>query len=257
MIIPWVIASVLYFIILVQLDEVSLESKEIVLFFASPYNHLWFVPALFAWVIILWVLLRFSLSAEKILVLALAFTAFWVLLISSDRLFDMVSIGSMDEILRFKAFGNLLIFFFFGFYLGVQFRNEGSKCSRNKRLILIFTVFSIVLFVMRVLYFYRVNEPFLTLDYYLLDLLLISIVLLMVKDFGAEQLECVKWIGKNSLAVYLYHVVIILFSLEFFYQEIPLERWYLVTFVMFLLLLPLIHVTSKVRAVNRYLFGIY
>jgi len=255
MILPWIIASIVYFFILNYNVYETLDIKDIIFFFISPYNHLWFIPALFGWILVLWILLKFKMTPKDILVFSILFTIFWVLVIESNLYTEVSLLDSVFSKFRFKAFGNEFLFFFVGFWLGCHIRDDDRLRSNHFDLVWIFIILIPALFLFRIFYFYNFAQPFYTIDYYMFNVSTIVCAMFIVKDRHFNRVKILKWVGKQSLPFYLYHVVIVIITVEQYNNRVHVNVWYLITYSMMLLLIPIIFFLSRIGFVDRYIFG--
>lgn len=244
--VPWAIAVIGYMIVTNLLDHKSIFSISALLkSFIFPYYHLWFIPAFLSWVFMTWASRKLNISTTSLLVVsAIISVGFFILNTYQDthKSGSAIFKGLVYITKTFRPY--FYVFFVFGIYL----RNQ----SEQKLTLSIIT--ATVSFIVNILLFFYPNTLATTVFFFLFNLSFLNILLIKAKEGAFPGSNAIQWLGTNSLGVYLWHVVPILLVTTFVgTQNLPLFYGAaLIAEIVFILLMVLL---TKVRSVNKYLFG--
>lgn len=240
LLLPWLIAWPIFYILWDQ--PISLD-KMILLFF-FPLYHLWFVPALFLYIILVWIFKKFKLQNHIILIISIVISLTWYF-------FFLSGFFEPDSSLKFlyKYFSRLrpYYFCFFGFGLYIR-KTEIDLKYFNYTGILVISIF-----IIRVLFFY--SNKIITLDFYLFNFALILFSVLLVRKIKFEKFKVIKWIGKQSLPIYLWHFAFLQQNQISELFGVTLNLALLINYLLMIGVLVLIFLLSKVEFINKYVFG--
>ena len=271
MLVPWFIAWAAYMVLWYFDPTVSYQPRPATLlkYLVFPGYHLWYVPALLAFILLLRLLVQFRLPAWAVLVFSLALAAVWLgwlvpggqseggvsgliarALSRSDLLASWAHyLEGKNVLLRISGVyrPHLFCFFCLGFFL----RNRPFVVNRTA-LMLALTAGALLL---RIHHFATANQPFYSIDLYLLDLMFIPAVISLLAKKNPSFTGWLEWIGKNSLPIYLWHIMILTACEAVLFEHLPLGLWYAATVAAMFLLYPFVTLLSKSRITDRYVLG--
>lgn len=241
LLIPWLIAWIVYYII--WKEEFSVEAM--VMYFLFPLYHLWFVPALLIFIVFTWLLKKFKIQNQIILIISIIISLYWFFIYHSGYI-DLSSYELLYTYLkrvnRLRPY--YLCFFVFGLYL----RNVHIDFKYFKYI----CVLVISIFIIRLLFFFGGTD--ITLDDYVLNFALILFSVVLVRKSKFEKFKKIKWIGKNSLPIYLWHYAFCL-STDINRLGIPLFTANMIAYCLMVGVIYLIFLLTKVDFINRFVFG--
>ena len=141
-------------------------------------------------------------------------------------------------------------------YLKIAFRN-----IVNHKLFSIINIFGLAvgmscvisIFIVRVLFFY--SREIITLDFYFFNFALISFSVLLIRKFKFEKFKAIKWIGKQSLPIYLWHFAFLRQNQISELLGVPLNIALLINYFLMIGIIILIFFLSKVEFINKFVFG--
>lgn len=222
MLLPWVIALILYSL---ALSVPHFTILEFVNKLAHPYYHLWYVPTLFVFISIVWIMSHIKEKTTAMifaLVLGLIFHSF----LHEEGCFRM----------------NFFIFFIIGvFAKNAILKVENSWTDlMGGGILIIFIVGVTLLFVQGISmksYTEKLRIPS------MLMVCLLSVLPVMVKNKLKSTLLC--YLGSHSLEFYLWHVFPIMVLKYFFKNSETQYLYYSLAFGMMLITLITIQVKSK------------
>ena len=226
MLLPWAIALILYSLALSAFHFTFFKFVKILL---HPYYHLWYVPTLFAFISIVWVI---SHIKEKTIAIIFA-----------------IALGLIFHCLLFKE-GCFRMSYFIYFITGIMAKNTTLKimCSNawGGVIFAIFLITVLFLFVHGIsitFYIEKLRLPF------MLMVCLLSFLPLMIKNKLKSTL--LRYIGIHSLEIYLWHVFPIMI-LKYLFKDCENQCiYYLLAFCMILILLTAIHIKTKYSVVKQ------
>jgi acyltransferase len=242
-IIPWVLALIVYGLVnnpgflSHPLRFISAITTGII----RPFLHLWFIPAYLSWVLISWLLLKCGLTIGRIFIISLLLSAS-----CSYLRYEPASVnGPLSDTLLTTFRPDYYTFFVLGGFL----RNYKKMPPIGLTLPL-----SVLLFIGDVLLFFYTN-PFLSIIlFFLFNGCLICLMLTLTERWKSVAHPFLEWVGLNSLGIYLWHVLPILFAFRFvaggpvlFYSlAIGLES----------VLFVFVYFTAKIAFFQRYFYGL-
>lgn len=185
-----------------------------------------------------------KISNERIICVTILFTVLWIILVDNGKPDDILKRIEMS----YKP--HYYIFFFLGYYLA-SFKADRRLLKSIKYIFLSALIF----FIFRVFYFFYLNRPFYSIDFYCLNIFLIIGCLLFFSSADFDIAAGVRWIGVNSLPIYLYHPMVIMKSRALFMGKTNLPSWYALTIFLISLQIITIYFLGKIGIINRYVFG--
>lgn len=239
LLLPWLIAWPIFYILWDQ--PVSLE--KIILLFFFPIYHLWFVPALFLCIILVWIFKKFKLQNHLILIVSIVISLAWYFIF----LTGYIELDSSFKFL-YKYVNRLRPFYFCFFVFGLYLRNTEIDLKYFNYI----GILVISIFIIRVLFFY--TNKIITLDFYFFNFALILFSVLLVRKIKFEKFKVIKWIGKNSLPIYLWHYAFLLDD-QISELGVPPNIALLLNYLLMIGVIVSIFFLSKVEFINKYVFG--
>lgn len=221
MLLPWLIALFLYSFVLSVTHFTPIEFVKRLL---HPYYHLWYVPTLFAFVILIWMI---SHIKERTLSIILA-----------------VALGLILDKMLVEE-GCLRMTYFIYFYLGVLAKDVDLKLqNRYGGGIFVMLIISVSLLSAYGIgiKFYREN---LRLPFMLIVCLLSFLPVILRSKFKSALLG---YIGVHSLEIYLWHVLPIMVLKYLFKDTEPQYLYYSLAFGMIFIMLGAIQIKIKLSA---------
>ena len=243
MLIPWAIAMTVYNFIPHFEDRYSLPS---ILFFI-PFYHLWFVAAYLAWILGVWSLLRLNLSLKTVVVIGALLSISTMLLLEYPQWYSTpVHLSHTIEFLlrTFKPF------FFIFFVLGMVLKRIDLK--KHIPLAALLTIIGFG--ASTALYFYPSVNLTIVL-FFAFNGILLLLMLALAQIDALPHSKGVEWMGKNSMAIYLWHMVPLILVQYYIGEENP-STFYAAVIPLSFMWLALTVLLSKNRHINRILFGI-
>lgn len=249
--IPWIIAVNVYFLYnhteLIQnfgnLDAGALLN-EYLTSYIEPYLHLWYVPAFLLYVFLTWGIIQL---AER----------YW-----SDRKDIYIVLGISASIISIVSFYNRIpsikLYYFIFFVLGMlakelicDMQETKKHMFRNRMLVL-----SMLFLTGRILLFFTQFElaQQVSLYYYVLNIPLLALLILGCERRKLPKCRIIEFLGRESLAVYLWHMLGKNAVADIIGREDQLA-YYLLNVLVFLLEIILIYAGKKVKFVNCYILG--
>jgi fucose 4-O-acetylase-like acetyltransferase len=213
--------------------------------FERPYLHLWFIPAYVVFSLSTWLLRRLGLSGGSALLVALALSLAGLLVpappaeLRGDFLY--VPLDGALHILR--------PYFFVFFVLGSVLRRGNPRRGRTANL-----VFSLALAVGTVLLYFFPHYDLQALNFFLLNFALIRLLLGFAATESLPGCRWLEWMGRNSLPLYLWHVVPILCA-RHLVRQIDVLPYPLVVLALLAIGLMVIYRLTGSELLNRFLFG--
>lgn len=247
-ILPWVIAVLVYklilnFNVIVQTHDYRIFTGA----FKLPYNHLWFIAAYFSWITITWLAGKLHVPLWALLVFAIGLVV-TVYFIRKYPPWDAGNPSSqVYSSLIFQIYRPHLYIYF---VIGLMLRNNSFSIKIWPVAIVTLSLFVVLMlsflyrfsFVQWLLYFFNTGLLFILVQY--------------AKKDSLPHAKWIEWIGVNSMAVYLWHMVpLIIVS-----QHIPASPtvlYYTVSFAAVIAFSAIIYFLTKIKPVNKYLFGMY
>ncbi len=218
-VIPWVCAVNIYFILNVLINEnlQELSIRGYLYAYIQPYYHLWFAVVYTAYIFIIWIFLKLMkntpLSEEKkrIILLSIAVT------VSAIWKFVCIPLGIGN-----KPYINLIQYYlrpwlFVFFVLGMILRK--TDILHRKMIQVMSCVGVIIGSIVLVLSFYIESDLISNINFFVLNLSLTYLVCSVLrKDVHIENnmvSRTVEFVGRHSYAFYLWHVLVIVLIKHF------------------------------------------
>ena len=224
MLFPWTVALVVYSVFL---NATDFTLHALVRRLAIPYYHLWYVPTLFVFILMTWLLSKFKSKTISV-----------ILLIGTGLMLDKLYLQT--ETFRL----NYLIFF----AVGVMVRNVKLRVD-NLRLgggiLCLFLITIIILAENNItMDFYRRN---LMMPFMMVVCLLSVLPVIIIDGFKCSALG---FIGEHSLEVYLWHVLPIIILKHFIPDAQASYLYYLLIIALIVMLLVFSWIKTKKVTVN-------
>jgi acyltransferase len=249
LIIPFLII-LLFYSVIYHFGDLNLLNWLDYLFF--PQVWLWYIPFICLAIVLTTIFLKLNVSDKSIVIFTFLISLSWILvyyyiLSPSDS-------GTILDQINYSYRPEYLCFFALGFYM----RNNEIKDS----LVTLSGYALIVFFLYRVYYSSIPQENgflsihFFTVDFYLLNISLLIFSLKRISVMEFPSLSRIKWIGKNSLPIYLWHIPVLAIGIILYNKHILNGTgWCLFNLCGILLLFVAIYFLSKFRFFDEYFFG--
>ncbi|WP_445323249.1 acyltransferase family protein [Phocaeicola sp. HCN-40430] len=218
----WGIAWCIYTYITIEHLTLTNILKNII----NPYYHLWYVPTLFSMIITTHIILK--MSSNK--------TFFWYILFVISILCII-----LDNTTHFPKLIDLGMFFYFT--LGVFCRNKKSNYIRINRNIWVIYSIVIVAIYWLVKYFSLLNIQSLLLFPFVVYIIIKWLYPILQTDC-LTRCSLLEFWGKNSLLIYLWHVLPIIILKYFFNNTI---LYYIISLILISLFICLSYCMIKKR----------
>lgn len=203
-IIPWTIAVLVYYAIAVFQLPSSGVLAGLVKAFIEPYYHLWYIPGFLSWVVMTWFFRRLGWKDQPLIFTALILSiGFQVLKLYPAIYRDWGILRSVIELIlhTFRPY------FYFFFVFGMQFNRRTLQPPKALDYLLP------LLFFMPVIYlFYYPNKGLATIHFFLFNGALLALVIKISTHHLMHRNKGMEWLGRHSLAIYLWHVFPILMA---------------------------------------------
>ena len=242
MLIPWAIAMIVYTVTPNFETTYSLPS----LLFFIPFYHLWFVVAYLMWIIVMWALLKADLKLSTIFWGALIVSIGTKFLLEYPNLYNFSPLASqaIETLLRtFKPF------FFIFFVTGMVFKKVDLNAYLQPAAV--GTILGALGFSAL---FFAPSLPTKIILFYLFNGAFLAFLLALAQKDRLPYSNLFEWMGKNSLAIYLWHMLPIILIQHLIGEENH-QAFYLYTMVAETIWIGSIWLLSKNKTINRYLFG--
>jgi acyltransferase len=234
-IIPWVFAVIVY----------GMVSG---VWTIKPYFHLWFIPAYLSWIVISWFLLKSGLTIRKIFITSIFLSAgcFFLRydLPLSDGGLPRLSGGVADALLAtFRP--DYYIFFALGGFL----KNYKKAPAVGMALLL-----SLLLFIGEILLFYYPNPYLSFILFFVFNGCLTCLMVSLIERRRSSGNSFLEWVGRNSLGIYLWHVLPILVAFRYV-TEGPIV-FYSLAIALEAAFFAFVFYTEKIAFVRKYFYGL-
>ena len=244
-IIPWIIALCVYFVII---DHKHYTLSNLIIMIA--FYPFWYVPGLLFYVLFTWLLLKSEIpfTAIVLLVLIASACAFPFNALVDTHYMPLVNYHSklVLEILK----PNYYFFFVWGMYLR-------SIPLFKKKIIICLSTTSILLFAVEAYNFYNKGVYLLMLTFYCLNICLIVLMIAAANKTFFPKVKGIEWLGKNSLGIYLWHALpLVLLPILLNSGKISLPQYYQYTIISECLIIAAIAAASRIQFINKYLLGV-
>lgn len=245
-IIPWIIAVVVYAIV-INWNNIG-TSTFIIIFtksFVLPYYHLWFIPAFASWILLTWIAKKLKVADGMLLIISFAISIL-TYIIDTYELYQstpLISSGLKILLYTFRPY------FYVFFVLGIFLRSKNLEGLRT-----ISSVTLLISFITIVVLFYYKNLELSIVSFFILNFSLLIILLNLSRRNLLPHSNKLEWVGENSLGIYLWHVLIILLF-KIIYLPNHIALFYLVTSLSQVIFIDIVYKLTHINLLNKYLFG--
>ena len=201
LLLPWLIAAAFFFTMVLISKSPSKIPYEALRLLIHPWFHLWFVPAFFGMMVITKIFLQLNQSPSRIFAISTSISLVWLLL-NKDNLYG----DGITKIFGDKRIILMWPFFCGGFMARLYLKNAPAKISHSLGGIAILLIG--IFFIANGLSIQSGLRDVLWIVTNLAIILLGGMVF-VGSDRGIKYNPVVVWIGKNSLPIYLWHVLAI------------------------------------------------
>lgn len=231
--VPFIIAFLVYYFYVFRNDlGLSSFASNIL----SPFMHLWYVPTLMLFILITFLTKKWK--PERVLTLS-------VLVCIPIIAYILKGDDGVIKVVLEKYKIHFFIFYFFGYYVRNMLKGSYS---------ILFPLFILSIgIVMQTISFIN-GSPMINPGFYLLNLALILLTNSMINSTMDLKFEPINWIGRNSLSIYLWHVMAL--SLTKLWGPKGTQELMLAQIPVMILFLGLVFLLNKVGFVRKYLFGL-
>ncbi|HEX3386607.1 MAG TPA: acyltransferase [Mucilaginibacter sp.] len=242
-IIPWAIAVLVYDVIT---HWGHITPSDLIHSFPYPYYHLWFIPAFLSWVFFTWIAGKLKIAISWLLVFSVAISYVFFMLTNYPTIYEHTPDLSKPLDLILDTFRpRYYMFFVFGIYL----RTHTVKISLALNISI-----ALISFAGIALLFFFPNKTGSISLFFLFNLSFLNILITKAREGFFPRSTSIEWVGVNSLAVYLWHVIPIIIvkslvgtgNLLLFYSVVVAAE------ILFVLLMAQL---TKIKPVNKYLLG--
>lgn len=255
LLLPWIIAMILYFIYLnfdvIINNEVTLELVQMAILL--PVSALWYTPVLFFFIIFIWYFKKKQYQDFKLLIIAilLIIVIFWWV---NFYYFPKVGNRTYDDIMTFKLVKKYRPQYFIFFILGYLIRNR-EITPKIKKIIKTLSYFIIPLYIFNLYVYFVIYNEFTWYNtiptFFFLNICLIPFILLKMSNWRFQRWKSLKWLGKNVQPVYLYHVLILLISIDYLLGNMNVYLWFVMTLFLIFILIIVIYIFDRID--NRFI----
>jgi acyltransferase len=245
-IVPWIIAVVFYFLLSTIINQDTSILTGLIKAFVSPFYHLWFIPGFLSWVILTWLFKKIKIGDKQLLLIGFFISIVSKALQTYPEIYQDFGILNSGIGLILHTFRP---YFYFFFVLG--FVCKHLDLARPKILEYILPLLG---FVMVIYSFYRPNNLLSTINFFFLNSFILSFILKISANNMIKQSKTIEWIGLNSLAIYLWHVLPILIC-KYIIGTDNLAFFYSVTICLEIVFIIAYHYLQRINFLKKYVFG--
>ena len=199
LIIPWMVAVSVFFLIRVYtMDEVTLSYKSFFASYIFPFYHLWYVPCFLFFLFLTLFLIKLKVNLTFMLLISLLVYLAHFFITNKYYL-------SFNHVFRLQYY----FYFVFGFYL-VNKNFQKTFLTDFAKIRIGF----LILFILNGILFYNFSLKISPILFLLQNILLAGIIVNFI-SLQSFSYEALTWLGKNSLGIYLWHVIPIIVGWTF------------------------------------------
>lgn len=246
-ILPWIIAVLIYFIPSLIWNRNQHIIGGLFMSFIRPYYHLWFVSGFLSWVLITWFLKKKKINDSSLLVVSLLISICFKLLQAYPEIFSGIGIITSGIKLILYTFRP---YFYVFFVLGLIYRRGELEKPKIWEYLLPFICFNFVICL-----FYHPNNLLSILNFFIFNIFLVSLSLKISMNNLIRSNKLLEWIGINSLGIYLWHVLPILIC-KYFFGTKNLMLFYVITICMEIVFVVTYKYLVRISFFRKYLFGL-
>jgi acyltransferase len=239
-VIPWILAVIVYGIVSG-------------VWTVKPYFHLWFIPAYLSWIVISWLLLKSGITIKKIFIVGIFLSAGCLFLFDHPA-----SVKSQLANTLLAAFRpDYYIFFTLGGFLKNYKRapGKGRKPVTGRVLAVeVMLPLSMLLFIGEILLFYYPNPYLSFILFFVFNGCLTSLMVSLIESRRSSGNSFLEWAGVNSLGIYLWHVLPILFAFRYVTDGPVL--FYSLVIVLEMVFFAFVFFTGRIVFMRKYFYGL-
>jgi len=247
LIIPWVIAVFVYSLIENRQDIFH----NIFRIFYRPYYHLWYVPSILAFVFSVFFLMKIKIKIELVLILFIPLTYILNYIYVSPGVNKYIH-SELISILSYLFRPQYYLYFVLGIFIKKHLNVIGSV--RFRYLIIaggIFLLLNIFLFYVND----NLNKKLTAFTFIVQNILFALFAIKFITGnsqyFVRKKIGVfISWLGRESLGVYLWHVLPILLV-----KHIIISNYYLFTTLSLIIFLIIIKLMDKYKFSRQYFLG--
>lgn len=246
-IIPWIIAiNVYHFVINRPPDNLS-NIPNYINEYIYPFYHLWFVIGFLFYVFFTWALLKSGMSVSVVFMVSLIISIV-------SRFCNFNSENGSILIFQYLEY-DLRLYNYVFFILGMLIRKYfNCKDNKTKSILKVSSIFSCISFLIVIILFFTCLPVVEDLMFFGLNFPLIIFLLLLCIYNYLPRNKLLEFIGRNSYAIYLWHILGKELATSLFGRK-NLLIYYTANLIIFILEIAVIKLLSKIKIVNNYLFG--
>ncbi len=247
-IIPWVIAVVVYALMNIQIYQ-SAQNPLIVIarHFVKPYYHLWFIPSLLFFMLLTRTLYTKVLNGAFRLwfVFGISFvfyvTAHWVNFSNLPPYMDVWDVFQNTIRLQYWIF----------FVLGCYLRSNPQWLSPIRGMRWIYLVYLIL----AIADFYLHHVSLKLMVFFVANLLLLFQVACDLNAYRGKGWGILNWMGNESMGIYLWHIVSIMY-IKYWWGTEDIFMLYLLQISGVVLTLVVLRLIARNSLLHQYLMGV-
>lgn len=247
MILPWGIAMFVYSIILSHGLDWRHILESLSENFTNPYYHLWFIPAFFSWILLSWGMSKARFSGQRVILGAIIISVPAQILATYPEILSRYTLDS--ETFR-EIFYTLRPYNYIYFVAGMLLRKKNLPVPGLKNYLLVLSGLSVVFYL-----FYNPDRTLTMFNAWFFNLILLLLVIQLASNNKIKRIRTLEWLGVNSLAIYLWHV------LPLFYAKILTDEnneliFYPLMLLLNSVLLVFYYYSSKLSFFKKYIYGL-
>ncbi len=246
-IIPWLIASLVYFIFHeVQRSEVRIL-HDMCMELLFPFYHLWFIPAFISWIVLAHILGKSIFYSRNILLISITISL--VTYVLSKNIFSLPFIRHESYWIRF-IHETIRPYYFVFFVAGIKYKSIIARFQYVRSV----NIFLLIL-ILFCGYVFMKNELINFILYYFFNFLLLIWILKIISENMIPSVNWIEWMGINSMGIYLWHVLPIIIVKYFLYTN-ELVLYYALIFGLLSIFFIFYNFINQIKPFRRMLFGI-
>lgn len=254
LILPWIIAVLLFFFETNLYKGNAIDVKNFIAAFTFPWYHLWYILGFISYLIIsciLWICLK-KMRYRWILIFGIAFC---ISTISKWNILGSVFIEGYSKMIYdtiqydFRLYN--YVFFVVGLFL--RYCYEHSNTLSIKHIEILRCILVIAMIMMMVTFFNR-NINLSNILFYIMCIIFLIIILYDCINKYIPRSNILEFLGKYSLPIYLYHILCI--QIAHLKYEQGSNEYYVICIITFIILCTTIYYFRKNKLFGKIFFGI-
>lgn len=245
-IIPWIIAVIIYMLLLKTFTN-SNGVKILISSFVHPEYHLWFIPGFLSWIFITWFGKKLDISIKWLLFISGIISLISFILNKYPLIYENILVSnSFIEVVLYTFRPYFYVFFVFGIYINsnqIPIKLELNLFIALASFLGIILLFFFPNIIAYIVLFFLFNVSFL----YIL-------IRISIQDLLPYSRR-IEWIGINSLGIYLWHVIPILVSKNLIGTE-KLVPFYSLTILLEIVFIIFIIQITKIKFIDKYILSL-